>query len=166
MRCTRNSIDRTLALTLTGLILFAFANSYPFITFELEGREQQNILITGVIDLLDSGYWVLGILVFGASILAPLLKLLALLYVLLPLKFAALPPASATAIRLVETLSPWAMTEVYMLGVLVAVVKLAGMATIELGVALYCFAALILVSAAASAVLDEHLLWQHLESNP
>ena len=109
------------------------------------------------------GMWTLAMVVFIASILAPLLKLLALLYVLLPLHFGRQPWRMAQVFRWIETLHPWAMTEVYLLGVLVAFVKLSDIATIVPGVALYSFAALIVVMAATDAALEPEAIWERLE---
>jgi len=158
-----DSLERTLALAVTGLILFVLSNVYPLMTFELQGQSQQNVLITGVLQLYAQGMWALAVLVFGVSILAPLLKLAGLLYVLLPLKLGRRPWLLPLAFRALETLDRWAMLEVYMLGVLVAIVKLADIATIVPGVALYSFGALIVVMAAASAALDASVVWEHLE---
>lgn len=161
----RNSLDRTLALTITGLILYVVANIYPFLSFALEGRVQSNTLLTGVIELGAGGMWGLAGLVFFASMLAPLLKLLGMLAVLFPLKRDRLPWDVARSYRLTELLQPWSMLEVYMLGVLVALIKLSQMATIVLGPAFYAFTALIVVTTAAGATLDPRLIWKHVEGN-
>ena len=162
----RNSCDRTLMLTLTGLVLFVLANSFPFMSFKLEGRVQENTLITGVLELYSAGRWELAALVFGASILAPCIKLLGMLYVLLSLKFDRLSWKLAVVFRATETLRPWAMMEVYMLGVLVAIVKLSQLATIVPGIALYSLSALILTNAAATATLDPDVVWNKLKVMP
>ncbi len=159
----RNSRDRTLMLTLTGLVLLVLANSFPFMTFKLEGRVQENTLITGVLELYSAGRWELAALVFGASILAPCLKLLGMLYVLLSLTFDRQSGKLAVVFRAIETLHPWAMMEVYMLGVFVAIVKLSQLATIVPGIALYSLAALILTNAAATAALDPSVVWKKLK---
>lgn len=160
----RDSLERTLTLTLTSLILFVLANSFPLLDFKLQGRVQESEVITGVKELYAQGFWELAILVFCVSILAPLLKIVCLLYVLLPLRFNRRLWRPALMFRIVETLHPWAMTEVYMLGIFVAIVKLSDIATIVLGVALYSFAALIVVMAAADASLDTHAIWERLEA--
>lgn len=103
-------------------------------------------------------------MVLLTSIVFPLSKILSMLYVLLPLKFNRRVLHGAATFRMVETLTPWAMTEVYMLGVLVAYIKLTKLATIVPGVALFAFAALIIVMAAADVVLEPRLVWQKLES--
>ena len=78
-------------LTLAALILFVIANSFPFLTFKLEGRATTSTLMTGVIQLYEDGMWPLAALVLGATILVPLAKLLATTYVLLPLRFGRRP---------------------------------------------------------------------------
>ena len=62
-RSVRNSLDRTLALTFAGVILFIVANSFPFLAFKLQGQETQTTLISGVQDLYDQGMWEIAILV-------------------------------------------------------------------------------------------------------
>lgn len=163
-QCKQDSLERTLTLALAALILFVLANAYPLLAFKFRGRVQENEVISGVSELYQQGMWELALLVFGVSILAPLLKILGLLYVLLPLRFGRRPWKMASVFRLVETLHPWAMTEVYMLGILVAIVKLSDIATIVPGIALYSFAALILVMAAADAMLDPDIVWETLEN--
>ena len=156
------SIDRVLMLTLAALILFVLAHSFPFMSFSLEGREQVSTLLTGVVQLYRDGMWPLALLVFGAASLVPLLKLLGNLYVLLPLRLGRRPWGSAAVFRYAEVLHPWAMMEVYLLGVIVAYVKLTDLARLELGLAIYSFGALILVIIAAEAALDRRKVWERL----
>ena len=157
-----DSIDRTLMLTLAALILFVVANSFPFLTFKLEGRSTTMNLMTGVIQLYEDGMWPLALLVFGATILVPLVKLLATTYVLLPLRLGRRLWGLARVFRATETMHPWAMMEVFLLGVIVAYVKLSDLATLELGVALFAFIALILVMIAADVALDPREVWDRL----
>ncbi len=162
-RNKRNSLDRTLVFSLTGIILFLMANMLPFLTFQYEGRVQESVLLTGVRELLVQDMWMVAILVLMVSIIIPLLKIVGTLYVLLPLKVNRRPWRAAFMFRLVEALHPWAMVDVYMLGVIVAMVKLSDFATIVPGAALYSFAALLLSMAAASAALNPHEVWDQLE---
>ena len=159
----RNSLDRVLALTLTGLVLFIVANVYPFLTFRLEAQIQKTNLITGIIELYNQGMWIVAGVVLLTSILMPLLELTGMLYVLLPLKFNQQPWKLPIFFRLVRSFKPWGMMEVFMVGILVAFVKLSKMATIIPGIALYAFLTLIFVLAASSAALDPHIVWNRLE---
>ena len=158
-----NSLDRVLALTATGLILFIVANAYPFLTFRLEAQKQETTLITGVMELYAQGMWIVAGVVLLTSILLPLLELVGMLYVLLPLKFNRRPWKLQLFFRLVRGFKPWGMMEVFMVGILVAFVKLSKMATIIPGIALYAFMLLIFVLAASAAALDPHIVWNRVD---
>ncbi|MGD2184837.1 MAG: paraquat-inducible protein A [Desulfobacterales bacterium] len=162
-RRKRNSLDRVLALTIAGLVLFLVANAYPFLTFKLEAQVQETTLISGVIELYAQGMWIVAGVVLMTSILMPLLELIGMLYILLPLKFNLRPWKLPVFFRLVRRFKPWGMMEVFMLGILVAYVKLAKMASLIPGTALYAFLALIFVLAASAASLDPHIVWNRFE---
>lgn len=159
------SLDLPLAFSLAGLVFFAMANGYPLLFLELGGRMQESTLFSGVTALFDEGLWGLAILVFCTTLLFPLLNLLGMVYLLLPLKIHH-PPLwrSEWVFRKLLALTPWGMTGVYLLGVMVAVVKLRDLASVALGIALYAFAGLLLVSIAANNTLDSRTLWRHMEA--
>jgi paraquat-inducible protein A len=159
----RNSIDRTLALAVAGLVLFILANAFPFLAFKLEANVRQTTLITGIKELYTQDLVMLAILVLITTVLVPLVQMVCMLYVLLPLKIGRIPAKLPQVFRFGRTLQPWSMMEVFMLGILVSVVKLAKMATIIPGIALYSFLALIFVLAAMAASLDPHLVWEKWE---
>ena len=163
-RRMENGIYRSLMFSFTGLILFVIANVFPFMTFKLHGRVQEAILSSGIKELYDQGLWPLAILVLLVSIVFPLVKIVGLLYVLVPLQFKRRAWKAAATFRFVDGLHEWAMMDVFLLGVLVAFVKLSDMATLVLGIGVYSFAALILIMAAAGAALDPHEVWERLES--
>ena len=163
-RQKKDSLNRTLSLTIEGLILFVVANTHPFLALKSSGGlVQQTTLITGIEELYAQGMEPLALLVLFTSILAPLVYLVGMLYVLLPLKFNRLPRNLPGVFRLVQSLQPWGMVEVFMLGILVSVVKLAKMGQIVPGMALYSFLVLIFVLAASTASLDPHLIWKRWE---
>lgn len=164
-RGKRNSIDRTLALVLAGLVLFTLANVYPFMTFKLEGREQVSSFVSGCLVLWKEGLPELGVLVFMTSIGFPALELFGLLYVLGPLRLGRRPARHfGPVFRMILAIGPWGMLEVFMLGVLVAIVKLSEMATIKPGLAFWSFSGLIVVTTAARAALDPVLIWRKLDA--
>ena len=162
-RGVENSIDRTLALTFAGLVLFIVANAFPFLAFKLQGQETQTTLISGVVDLYNQGKWEISILVLLTTIVVPLIQLLIQLYVFLPLRVNRIPWKMATVFRFTQNLSPWSMMEVFLIGILVAIVKLVGMAQIIPGLALWSFALLIVVLAASAANLDSRVVWDRVE---
>jgi paraquat-inducible protein A len=162
-RSVRDSLNRTLALTLAGLVLFVVANAFPFLSFKMQGQVTQTTLVTGVIDLYRQGMWELALLVLLTSVLVPLLQLTLLLYILLPIRLGRTPWKLAPVFRFHQSLGPWGMMEVFMLGILVAVVKLVEMAQIIPGLALWSFALLIFMLAGAAAALDPEIVWERVE---
>lgn len=154
-----DSLNRALALHLAALMLLVMANAFPFMALRLSGRVQENVLASGALALFEHGFWELSLLVFCTSILFPLLTIAGMLYVLLPLRLGWRPPAYALLYRLVRVLTPWSLVGVFMLGALVAIVKLLELADIIPGIALFSLAGLLLVSTAAAASTDPRILW-------
>jgi len=162
-RNRRNGIERTLALTLAGVILFLVANSLPFLSFDMNGRVTETTLVTGVVELYEQGRVALAALVLLTAVVAPGLQLGLLTYILLPLYVGRLPWYLAGAFRTIRRLQPWSMMEVFLIGIFVALVKLADMANIVPGLALWSFALLIGVLAAAASTLDPRDVWKRVE---
>ncbi len=162
----RNPAERALSLYLGALVLWGVANSFPFMTLKLEGRAQPSLLVSGALNLYRDGLWELAILVFLLVIAFPLLKILVSLAVLVPLHRGRRPRFMAPLFRLVEVVHPWAMTEVFLLGVLVAYAKLIDLATIEIGPSMIAFVALIVTMVAADAAYDPDDVWEHVQRAP
>ncbi len=154
-----NSLERTLAFAFAGLILFILANSFPFLGLKIGSQVRETTLITGIYELYVQGMQLIAILVLLTTILVPFTQMVCLLYVLLPLKFHRLPKGLPLVFRFVNSVRPWGMMEVFMIGILVSLVKLAGMARIIPGISLYSFLALIFVLAAMTVSLDNHRIW-------
>jgi paraquat-inducible protein A len=154
-----NSLDRTLAFAFAGLILFILANSFPFLGLKIGSQVRQTTLLTGIYELYVQGMQVVAILVLLTTVLVPFIQMLCLLYILLPLKFHRLPRGLPRVFRFVNSVGPWGMMEVFMIGILVSLVKLAGMAKIIPGISVYAFLALIFVLATMTVSLDSHLIW-------
>ena len=163
LRHKPNSLERTIALTFAGLILFVLANSFPFLAMKIDTQVQQSTLITGVKELYAQGMWEIALLVLLTTVVLPFVQLSSMLYVLLPIKFNRRTWMMVPIFRLLQKVQPWSMMEVFMLGILVSIVKLAGMASMIPGASLFAFLALIFVLAASMATLDPHLVWERVE---
>ena len=153
------SIERTLALTLGAVVLFVIANTFPIVGLQLQGQVIETTLFHTVRTLYDEDMAPVAALVFATAIAMPALELFALTYLLLPLRLGRVPPYFAPVFRMLQAVRPWGMVEVYMLGVLVSLVKLAHLATVMTGVALWSIAALMLVMAAIAATFDARAVW-------
>jgi paraquat-inducible protein A len=130
---------------------------------KIGAQVRQTTLITGIHELYVQGMQIIAVLVLITTVLAPLIQMVCMFYVLLPLKFGRVPRMLPRVLRFLEHVLPWSMMEVFMIGILVSVVKLAGMAKIIPGISLYSFLALIFVLAAMTVSLDSHLIWQKWE---
>ncbi|MFT5531965.1 MAG: paraquat-inducible protein A [Burkholderiaceae bacterium] len=159
-RQTLHGPDTTLAFTLTSVLLFMLANFFPLIRLELQGNKTSSTLFGAVTTLASQDLLSVALLVFATTILVPAIEMAAMLYLLLPHRLGIAVPGKALTFRLIERLRPWGMIEVFMLGVLVSVVKMATFATVVPGVALWSFGALMLTLAAAAHFFNPRDLWQ------
>ncbi|TNE41129.1 MAG: paraquat-inducible protein A [Alphaproteobacteria bacterium] len=159
----RNSLDRALAFAISALMFFILSNMFPLLTFEMDGRTQSNRLIDGAIAFWNGGYWELGVVVFIFSVAAPLLVLLLLVMLLLPLRLGHMPPGPHWQIRLFVQLRPWAMSEIFILGIIVAFVKLNDFADVSIGLSLIAFVLMVAGTVLAYLTLDEEAVWQRIE---
>lgn len=154
-----HGLDRTLALTVTALALFGIGLSFPILSLELQGERTDATLIKAVEALSLHGMPILAALVFFTAFLMPLARLAALGWLLIPLTHGLRARHCAPALRLLRFARHWGMVDVFMLGVLVAMVKLDYLANVETGPALWAFAALMMVMALIEATFGSHRLW-------
>jgi len=159
----RNSIDRSLALTITGLILFIMANVYPLLAIKSGSLFKATTLMGSVEVLYSTGMWQVALLVFLTAILIPFLDLVSRLCILIPLKMNKKPWKLPFIMSFSQSINPWGMMEVFMLGILVSVVKLVKMMKVIPGISLFAFVLLILVLAAIATSFDTHLAWEKEE---
>ena len=157
-----DGISRAFALNLAALLLFGVANALPLMTMKLAGREQAATLFEGVLGLYRAGMWELALLVLLVAIVFPLVVTVGTLWVLWHLRTGRVNMTLATVMRIVGLLRPWAMTEVYLLGLIVAWVKLRDLATIELGLALVAFVIFIVIMIWAGSALDTQEVWDRI----
>ena len=158
------SLEHTLALTAGAVVLFVVANAFPIVGLALEGQVIQTTLFNTVRSLWDQQMKPVAVLVFLTTIAVPALELFAIAYLLLPLRLGRVPPCFAQVFRMLQAVRPWGMVEVFMLGVLVSLVKLAHLAGVVAGIALWSFAALMLVMAAIASVFDARALWARVDA--
>jgi len=160
---TPQSMERTLAYAFTGLVMIVIANVYPFLSLQSQGTILETNLITGALILSEQSMAGVALLVLLTSMLVPCLLLGALVYVLWPLIRGIRLPASRRMFRLAMALRSWSMTEVFLLGILVSVIKLAKLATIIPGTALFAFLALVFALAAVNSYVNPHIVWEEME---
>lgn len=157
-----NSIERTLVYSTAGLGLILPANLLPMLGIQIMGNTRDGTLWSGVTALFNEGMWGLAVLVFLASMVFPTLKVIFSMVVSGHLYFNRPRPYLTTYMRYLHHLEEWAMLEVYTLGIIVACVKLAGVASLEFGYGLYAFTALLIINCLLSTSLDYPLFWERI----
>lgn len=157
------SLDRTLAFVLGAAVLFLVANAFPLMQLDAQGLRTSATLAGTAWALHQQGMSSVALLVFATAVLVPALEVALMLYLLVPLRFGAVPRDLAIALRIVGALEPWGMVEVYLLGALVALVKLRHIAAVHPGTALYAMAGFIVLFSAAAASFERRDLWQRVE---
>ncbi|TAN50968.1 MAG: paraquat-inducible protein A [Betaproteobacteria bacterium] len=161
-RRAHGGLERTAALTLAALILFVPANAYPILRMQFHGAYSESTVWDGCVKLMQQGQWFVAAIVFLASIAIPLVKLLGLFYLVVSARLGStrLLPEKTWFYRLIEVIGPWAMLDVFLLAVLVALVKLDQIATVLPGPGLLAFTTVVLLTILASAAFDPKLLWE------
>ncbi|MGN8342351.1 paraquat-inducible protein A [Pseudomonas sp. SMV71] len=157
-----NVVDRSLALVIAALLLYIPANFLPIMQLHLLGQSSQDTVWSGVVGLFDTGMQGVAVVVFLCSMGVPLLKLLCQLAVLLTIRLGIGRSYGLLLYRIYHHLRDWGMLEVYFMGVLVAIVKLADMASITIGLGLLCFVSLLLIQVWLEVVMSPRQIWQAL----
>ncbi|WP_031361631.1 paraquat-inducible protein A [Caballeronia sordidicola] len=162
-RSSPASVDQALAFTLAAIVLFAVANSFPVVGLSVNGTLVETTMFGAARVLYNDGVWPLAGLVFVTTLLMPLLDMAAVTYVLLPLRSGHIPRRPDIVLRVLHRVTPWGMIEVLILGMLVALVKLAHIASVVPGIALWAFGAVMLLLAAAASTFDPHDIWARID---
>lgn len=155
------SLGRTAALSLAALVLYVPANVYPILRMNYHGAHSESTVWDGCVTLFQNDQRLVAVIVFLASILIPIVKLLGLFFLVATTKLnSARWQLERTRIhRFIEVIGPWAMLDVFLLAVLVALVKLQQLATILPGPGLLAFTAMVVLTILASASFDPKLIW-------
>ena len=161
-RPRKQSIERTLALSIAGLILIFPANLMPLVGIKMLGSAKDGTLWSGVAALFEEHMWAVAVLVFLSSILFPLLNIILSLLISAHLYFKKPNRHLARWMRWLQHMDEWAMLEVYTLGIIVACVKLASMSELKFGFGLYAFVALLIITGMLASSLDKVLFWRQI----
>ena len=175
VRCTRcraelyrtnsASIDTAIALAITASVLLLLSNLYPLVAFQLNGTTRVTTLFGAALGLYDQGYGLIGAIVLITTVFIPLFQIASLLYVLIALRDRRRAVRQNELFRTLSRLRPWALPEVFMLGALVAVVKLSALAQVIPGISLFCYAALMLTLAGLTSVTPTEQFWAWVEGS-
>jgi paraquat-inducible protein A len=162
-RATGGKVDTAIALSVTGLFLFFLSNAYPLVAMNFNGTTRAATLMDAAYGLFRQGHPTLSIIVFTTTILTPFIQIAALLYLLVPLRKGRVAPAAMYIFRFLAHIRPWTLVEVFMLGVVVALVRLAKFAQVMPGVSLWSLVLLMITLAALTNYTSPEQFWRWME---
>jgi paraquat-inducible protein A len=173
MRCARcraplqrpanAAVDTAIALALCALVLLLLTNVYPLVTMQINGSSRDTTLIGAALGLYAQGFDSLAALVFLTTVIGPVLQIVALLYVLIPLWRGRRAPGQGTVLRVFTQVRSWSFMEVFLLGALAALVRLAKFAHITPGIALWSCVLLMLCLSELISITSPEQLWRWVE---
>ncbi len=162
-----DSLRRTAAFSLAAMILYVPANIYPILRMEYYGVYSESTVWDGCVNLFRNGQWIVAVIVFLASLLIPLFKLLGLFFLVVTarVKSARQRRERTMIYRIIAVIGPWAMLDVFLLAVLVSLVKLDKIVTVLPGPGLLAFTAVVVLTILASASFDPKSIWEEPDKN-
>ena len=161
-RRSMGSLHVTAALSLAALILYVPANIYPMLKMYMYGAYSENTVWDGIVLLAQHDQWVVAFIVFMASMVIPLVKLAGLfsLVVTSRMGWGRRLRSRTQLYKFIDAIGPWAMLDVFLLAVLVALVKLSTWAKVLPGPGLFAFTMMVVLTMFASAAFDPKLIWE------
>lgn len=160
-----NSVASTWAFVIAAVLLYLPANLLPIMETSSLFGSQSDTIMSGVVYLWRTGSWHLALVVFIASVLVPMAKLIALVLLLVSVQLHSSwqPQQRAKLYRLVELVGRWSMLDVYVVTLLVALVQLDALATIRPGPGTLAFGGVVVLTLFAAMSFDPRLIWDQLE---
>lgn len=160
-RAPLGGVEVTAALTLAALVLYVPANIYPILAMSMYGTYTEATVWDGVVQLMAHGEYFIGIVVFLASIVVPLLKLLGLFFLVITVRwgYGRRLRGRTRIYQFIEYIGPWAMLDVFLVAILVALVKMGDIGEMIPGPGLVAFTAVVVLTILASQSFDSKLIW-------
>ena len=158
------AMARILSLALTAFIMMIAAISFPFLTLNAGGLQNATSVIDAVLAFNDGYAFPLAIAVAFFIVVIPLIRLTALIYAIGPLVREEKPRQGARkAFALAERLRPWSMAEIFIVGVTVALIKVAGLAVVTIGPAFWAFAGVVVITVLKDQMICRYSIWEALD---
>lgn len=160
--------DRPLALTIAAAIVYVVANAMPLMALSAIGRHASTTIFVGAREMWRQESQVTAVIVALCAVIAPGIYIALMLTILIAVRRPLAPRWVGRLLRWVEVVRPWSMNEVMMLGVLVALTKIAELATVIPGIGMYAVGILVVLLAAISSTFDPRAMWErvHWASGP
>jgi paraquat-inducible protein A len=152
-----------LALGIAALLVLIVANTAPLMGLSVVGHQASTTILGGAYRMWLQGQELTAVVVAFCAVLAPAAYILSILAVLLAVRRPPAPHWAGEVLRWAAAMQPWSMVEVMMLGILVALIKIAELAKVEPGIGMYAVGVLMLLLPAIQVSLDPREIWDRLQ---
>ena len=161
-----NSIQRTLALVITAILFYIPANIYPIMTTTMLNEQTASTILSGVVLFIEHGSYFVAFVIFSASILIPIAKMLIILWLCYATSRQSRlsKPELTRLYRATEFIGKWSMVDIFVVAILVALVHITGIMMIEPGLAAQAFAIVVILTMVAAHQFDVRLMWDKQEN--
>lgn len=163
----RDSIQKTIAWLITSMLFYVPANIYPIMVSYKLGDKEPSTIMGGVILFIEHQSYLVAAIIFIASILIPVAKMLAITWLCYTVKFSkTLYHAELTRLyRVTEFIGKWSMVDVFVVAILVGLVQMGNLMSIVPGVAAIAFSGVVILTMIAAHSFDPRLIWDKLENH-
>lgn len=160
------SISTTWAFLIAACILYLPANLLPVMETTYFGTTEYSTIMGGVVYMWTSGSWDLAVLIFVASFVIPLSKLIALAVLLLSIQMRSTwrPLQRTRLYRAVETIGKWSMLDVYVVSIMTALITFGPLMSIHIGIGAFAFGMVVILTMLAAQSFDPRLIWDAVEN--
>ena len=159
-RYFKNARSRLLAFSSGSLVLLLLSFVFPFLIFTAQGTERAITLVQGLQSMGNNTYLSVVLFMLTTTILVPGIILSGINYALISAKLDKPLPYTRSILKLVFHLQPWNMTEIFLLGILVSMIKIASLGDVQFGWSFYAFVLHIFSMAITRLFLDKYQVWQ------
>ena len=161
-RSTKNSIERVIAISSAGLLLFIPAMFLPLMTLTTIGIKVSGNVFETTRHFFVEGYFLVAVIALLSAVIFPLVKLLCAFLVAFQINRSPQTPWLKPVFKFLSHIDEWGMVEVYLIGILVSLIKIYGMASISFGMGFICFILLVFLSIANTSAIDKALFWNRI----
>lgn len=157
----KNSLQVSLALTICAILLYIPAMIYPIMEVTTLGVKVESTILEGVISFLDMESYFIAIVIFTASVVIPMIKLVGLLFIFISLKINVKMQNNRKILifKFIEAIGKWSMIDIYVVALLASIVQLDEIFNIKGGIAATSFALMVIITMIAANRFDTRIIW-------
>jgi paraquat-inducible protein A len=159
----KDAFNRILSFSLSAFVFLVLANLFPFLTLDVQGQQRVISLLQSIRLVGEQGEPLLAVIIFLGVVVFPALFLLGIFYILTAIRQGFMTPINLAVLRIILIVNPWAMGEIFIIGVLISLIKLVSLADVTLGLSFWGYVLFSLFMTATLLHFDKVQIWHWVE---